>query len=357
MPNSAVETSPSERPELTTKIHWESLPRLAVLVGPAGIGKTRASLDYFARLLKESKNPFANDILYLLPSAEHRERITDLILRKERSGFFGERVTTFDHLMQEFLKAEDFSFATDVGRKFLLTEIAAAKGTEYFARVKEMPGFLQKVSDFVGELKESLVSVEKFREKVTKLCARHPEIAAKYEELLQIYETYEKQLKELGLRDTRDRMRLLAEQEKSAGRGKFRQLFVDGFFDFSKSQYEFLRWLSKRSERVVLTLTLDSNAERKGLFEIPLQTLAELKKLGFTPIFLTESTNHRSVSPALRHVERNLFGPPRRDGGAVDDSLFILEATGIQGEIEMIAREIRRQIRSHEPRLNFSDIG
>ena len=124
----------------------DSLPRLSVLAGPAGIGKTHFLLGNFSRLLRDSKNPFERDLLYLLPSAEHRERITDLILRKEMKGFAGDRVLTFDRLMQELLKAGDWALVTDAERKFLLEEILPEKSGEYFAVVRDLPGFLEKMS-------------------------------------------------------------------------------------------------------------------------------------------------------------------------------------------------------------------
>ena len=236
-----------------------TLPRLAVLVGPAGIGKTRFCLSYFSHLLHESKSPFTQDLLYLLPSAEHRERVIDLFLRKEKSGFFGERVSTLSRLMQGFLKGGDFLWATDVDRRYLLSEIVAEKAGAYFREAAAFPGFLEKMSDFVGELKESLISLEDFKKGVIKLKKASPEIQEKYEALLQIYETYEKRLAALDYRDHRDGLSLLKgiTHEKKGKGLQFKHLFLDGFFDFSRSQLEFLRWLSERSEKVTLTLTVD----------------------------------------------------------------------------------------------------
>ncbi len=351
-----------------------NLPRLAVLVGPAGIGKTRFLLENFSRLVQESDNPFRQDVLLILPTAEHRERMVDLMLRKEGSGFFGERVTTLSRLMKEFLKAGDLSWATDVERRFLLTEILAEKGGAYFQEVATFPGFLEKMNDFVGELKESLISLEEFRKGVGKLKKSFPDTAEKYETLLAIYETYERRLTALGYRDHRDALSLLKEipSEKKGKTSLFRHLFLDGFFDFSPSQLEFLRWLSERSERVTLTLSVDPSRKAEGLFEVPLETLKELEALGFEVVPFEGKTNERATSPELRQIEKNLFrenpnvgAPFMEPTGAINaalphsktcraPTLMILEATGIRGEVEMIAREIRKRVRGGN--LNFSDI-
>jgi len=345
---------------------------LTVLAGPAGIGKTQLCLEHFFKLRK--------DMLYLLPSAEHRERILDLMLRKEGAGFFGERVLTFNRLMQQLLKAGDFALVTDAQSRFLLSDLVTHYAGDYFAAVRDFPGFLETVSDFLGELKESLVSLEQFRRSVARLKKARPEWAAKYDALLKIYEGYENRMEERGLRDHRDGLFLLKEAgtKNNFSLPKFKHLFVDGFFDFSKSQLEFLRWLAERSERITLAMTLDRSPERKRLFEIPLQTLEALEEIGFQTVDLADLPNQRTASPALAHIEKNIFRHsesfarhPEAPKGPKDleilrfaqddvrqpprnDDVLILEATGIRGEIEMIAREIRRLVRIHG--YHFSDV-
>ncbi len=346
----------------------QSFPRLAALVGPAGIGKTQFCLENFSRLLQENKNPFSQDLLYILPTAEHRERIIDLILRKNMSGFLGERVVTLNRLMQGLLKAGDFYLATDAERRFLLRDILSQQTSGYFSTVREFPGFIEKTADFIGEMKESMVSLPNFREKISRLKKARPELADKYQSLLEIYEAYENRLEGLNLKDHRDGIFLLEGQEK---RPKFRHLFIDGFFDFSLSQLGFLKWLAGCSDRITLTLSMDLSPERKTLFQIPGTTLKDLEKIGFEIVDFSKKENQRTSAAGLRHAERNLFSPhpsplPEGEGDKVQpspsqgegrvrvDSFLILEATGIRGEVEMIARQIRKIIRAE--RLNFSDV-
>jgi len=350
------EASLLETEDFQSPIRWESLPRLALLAGPAGIGKTQGSLEYFSHLIQTSENPFLRDVLYILPSAEHRERIIDLMLRKERRGFFGERVTTFNRLMQELLKGGDHVLATDAQRRFLLSELLSNHAGEYFSAVRDLPGFLETLGDFLGELKESMVSLEAFRFAVRRLKKLCPEWSPKYEAFLKIYEGYENRLETLGIRDHRDGLFLLRETSERKGHGlpKFRHLFVDGFFDFSKSQMEFLGWLAERSGRVTLAMTVDLAEERKGLFEIPLETIRMLERIGFQVVDLRECINHRTSSETLAHIEHNLFADRRRTASVAEPDILILEATGIRGEIEMIAREIRRMVKVRG--LHFSDV-
>lgn len=337
-------------------LDWKRFPRLTLLAGPAGIGKTQALIDHFLDLLSEGDDPFSQDILYLLPTAEHRERIVDLLLRKEAKGFFGDRVTTLSRLMQQLLKTGGFTWVTDAQRRFILRDIVLKHAGDYFSQVREFPGFLEKISESVGELKESMMRAGEFRKAVDQLKKKRPALASKYDSLLQIYRQYDERLEALGMRDHRDGLAFLREMHLQEKNGPvFKHLFVDGFFDFSPSQLEFLRWLSGRSKRITLTLTLDPSKERKTLFEIPLKTLTALEALGFERIDLSEEENKRTLSPALCHAESRLFSPSAEKMESPGDSIKIFEATGLRGEAEMIAREIRRLMRTL-PRLNFSDI-
>jgi ATP-dependent helicase/DNAse subunit B len=190
-------------------LKFDSLPRFSVLAGPAGIGKTRFLLENFSELLQKSPRPFERGILYLLPSAEHRERVVDLMLRKDLKVFFGERVTTFNRLMQERLKTGDFSLITDAERQFLLSEILSSGEKGYFSDAAVFPGLLQKISEFIGELKESLVPLDSFRQRAKVLEKKRPEFSEKYRSLVEIYTSYESKLEALGIRDYRDSLSLL----------------------------------------------------------------------------------------------------------------------------------------------------
>ena len=90
------------------KMRRSSHPRLTLLVGPAGSGKTQICTNEFEKALQNSENLLENDYLFILPTAEHRSRIIDLILRRSLKGFFQTRITTIDRALKEFLKLGGF---------------------------------------------------------------------------------------------------------------------------------------------------------------------------------------------------------------------------------------------------------
>lgn len=330
-------------------------PNLTLLIGSAGSGKTHFCTQAFVEALRKSKNPLADDLLFILPTAEHRARTIDLVLRKELGGFFQRRITTFDRSLHELLRLGGLEFASDVMRRMILSEILSRVQLDYFQTSAQTRGFLELVSRVIVEFKDQLIRPDELKQKLEEIKKQFPEFAAKYDDLSQIYEAYDEELKKRGLIDQRDSLRLL---EEGLNRGEFKdpqlkRVWIDGFSDFSKLQLAFIEFLTRHADEVTATLTLDSNPYRKALFETVSRTQAALLDMGFQLRELKDK-NHRSLNSSLEHLERHLFSRERPNKAQPDPAIQIFEATGFQGEMEMVAREIKRIVGAFG--YHFSDI-
>ncbi len=343
-------------------------PKLILLLGPAGCGKTQFCTEAFEESLKESNDPLKDHLLFILPTAEHRARTIDLILRKGLGGFFQRRITTFDRALKEFLKLGGVDFATDVTRRIILKEILGRLELQYFNDAQKTNGFLDLIAHTVIELKEYLIRPEDLQKKLAVLKKEFPDFSEKYDDLAQIYEAYEQELKSRNLTDQRDSLRLL---EEGLSRGEFESpnlahVWIDGFSDFSKLQLSFIEFLTRHADEITITLTLDQDPLRASLFELLSQTRAALEDIGFKTKWMEEK-NHRAQTDELRHLEKNLFransslqgrGQSKIEAEITEKSsphsIRIFEATGLAGEMEMIAREIKKLIRGNQ--YHFSDI-
>jgi len=330
-------------------------PNLILLVGPAGCGKTHHSIEAFEDALKESQNLLADDLLFIFPTAEHRARAIDLVLRRGLPGFFQRRITTFDRALKEFLKLGGFDFATDVTRRIILREILHRTEFQYFKGAVDQSGFLELLGKMIVELKEYLISPEEFNRRLVPLKKRFPEFELKYADLEKVYEAYERELKKRGLIDQRDSLRLL---EEGLERGEFsdpklRKVWIDGFSDFSKLQFSFIEFLTRHADEVTVTLTVEDDPLRQVLFQVVLATQTVLEDMGFQKKWMKDK-DYRSSGKMLQHLEKNLFREGNVTKVPTDTSIQIFEATGLLGEMEMIAREIKRLVRAKG--YNFSDI-
>ena len=111
-----------------------------ILIGSAGSGKTHQILDEFEAHLRVS-DPLAQDSFFLLPSAEHTDRIITLLLQRGIKGFFFRRITTLSSLLSQVFPAGDSLFISSASRFMIFREIFETRSWDYFAAVQKTPGF------------------------------------------------------------------------------------------------------------------------------------------------------------------------------------------------------------------------
>lgn len=333
-----------------------------LLVGPAGCGKTHALLDAFEAALSGATDPLAEDSFFVVPSAEHTERVVSLIMQRGLKGFFHKRVTTLSRLAGEIFRVSDISVASSLTRTMIIKDLVRENAWDYFEEVCEQPGFLGLMAQFITELKESCVPAGVFRERMNMLKGFEPAYSAKYEALADFYEQYEVRLEKQGLRDNQDALRIFRERKKKIDDPppRFKSIWIDGFFDFSNLQLEYFRELSAVTENITITLTKEEGNGAEEAFEAVSRTQQDLEKLGFKVQFM-KPHSYRAEKPALLFLQKNLFSSqtfphpvplpkgegkkkclfPREKLGEGPD-IVMLDAIGTEGEIEMIARQIHK---------------
>ena len=310
-------------------------PQLTLLAGPAGSGKTHFCTQAFEAALKESKDPLADDLLFILPTAEHRTRTIDLVLRHGSGGFFQRRITTFDRALRELLRLGGFDFASDVTRRIILSGILSRLPLAYFQKGAHTKGFLELASHSIVEFKEHLIRPEELKKRLEGIKKQFSEFAPKYDDLFRIYEAYDEELKKRNLIDQRDSLKLL---EEGLTRGepkdpKLKRVWIDGFSDFSKLQLAFIEFLARHADEVTVTLTRDQNPYRESLFEIVSETHTALLDMGFQTKWMNEK-NYRTENAVLKHLEQNLFSqekpphlyPPPPVGGGRERGLVSIDS-------------------------------
>ena len=316
-----------------------------LFIGPAGCGKTHRLLDSFEAALSNADDPLAADLFFVVPSAEHTERVVSLLIQRGLKGFFHKRVTTLSRLAGDVFRVTDIPVASSLTRTMIVRDLVRENAWDYFEGVCEQPGFPGLMAQFVTELKESCVLPEVFRERMNALKGFEPAYGAKYEALADFYEQYEVRLEKQGLRDSQDALRIFRERKKKteAPLTRFKGIWVDGFFDFSNLQLEYLRELSAITEDITITLTKeDQSQDREDAFEAVSRTEHDLAKLGFKAQIM-KSRSWRTEKPPLLFLQKNIFS--QRSSGSVpepEQDIVMLDAIGTEGEIELVARQIHK---------------
>ena len=384
-------------------------PDLQLLCQPAGSGKTYHCLRIFRQALSNQPSGFDRRSFFILPSREHVNRVNDLLLRDFSSssaplkGLIHPAVLTINEFLNHLAGISTANTPGDILRLFLIKSILAENPLEYYEAAKRHRGFAELAGDFIAETKASGISPEELEKLASVARETGPLFAKKMRDLALIFKTYDQKLRGFGLEEPEDLLKDFSDFARERARALNLDLVIlDGFFHFSYAQKEFIRTLTRISQRVVVTLTLDKNADRGHVFAYPEETRQALLAMGFKEAGATGAKNHRAKAAPLVILERTLFSRASRPGlpdqaadrsqpelsrasrpglpdqtadrsmtelsradrpGRPDQTadrslrgqtaVHIFEATGVSGEIEMIAREIRRLYR--EGAYHFSD--
>ena len=324
---------------------------LELLASPPGTGKTHHCIEIFREEILKSKGGIESRSFFVLPSREHAERIQNLILRKEVAGLFNVHILTINELVARLVGSSQGSRPTDSIRRSVIRAILEEGDFPYFQAVKELPGFHALLADAVKEFKSNLLSIADF-ERRAQMLLKNPAFKLRYKDFSILLKKYEARLEALGLSEVEDEIRDLS--GKNAPEESMDLVIFDGFYDFTLAQRRLLLAVAKTAQRVVVTLTVGTDFERRSeLFYYSLKTREFLKSAGFKEKKLP-AKNHRVRNEALLFLEKNIFLESPKPQAAPPKSIRILEASNARDEIIAIAREIRRIYRAGN--THFSDI-
>ena len=312
-----------------------------LLLGPAGCGKTTLVLKSFQKTLSPSDSSLNPKTFFIVPSVEHTERVVSLLVQNGVKGFFNDRVTTLSGLIKNIFSTADFKLASKLLQSSIVRNLLRDGVGEYFRGMEEKTGLLNLLLKFITEVKDSFITPEDFRERMNTLKRFENASAAKYETLASFYEGYEEELGRRGFLDKQDILKLFIDQKKKniASPIIFDDLWIDGFFDFSNIQIEYLKEISLMTKNITVTLTAED--DRRNSFESIEATRKNLLGIGFK-IREMEAPSFRTKSSSFRLIQENLFSEKRQKLSQKfsPKDIMLLDAVGREGEIELIARKI-----------------
>jgi len=338
--------------------------RVTIVVGPPRSGKTQRVLSRYQRLLAENAPGTA---LCLVPTWRAAEEVRWRLIEGMGPGCFSPGVMTFEKFADAILEAapEPVRPITRLMKRHLVRKTIddqLAQGRlSHFGPIARSSGLVDLICRFIAELKRLEIWPEHFQQ-----ACRTRGITQKDEELWEIYDRYQQNLREHQLYDAEGRFwsaRDLLEKgtsptespptenvgsptESPPTTGPFAGLklvVADGFTDFTRTQHEILQILARRVEELLITLPLEPRPRRDDLLAKPLMTLAELRRRHGQPAIEELARPQRPDWPAMAHLESTLFLDPRRARPADDTTgVEILAAARRLGEIELIGARIKR---------------
>lgn len=332
---------------------------IEILAGAAGTGKTDYLLDcYRFALINGQRIQRPGRTLWLSPTQRVCDQVRRQLIGPELPVILAPQVFTFDGFADRLLE-----FSSDVMRplpqvmqRVLARQIIASQlangQIQHFRGIARTSGFLDVVLQLIAELKREEAWPEDFEAACKQRGTRPAD-----QEFIGIYRQYQEVLQQHQRYDSEGRF--WSARDRLANNGwhpftDFELVVVDGFSDFTHTQYEILAMLATRAERMSVSLPLEDPLRRPDLFAKPFVARRRLEKLTAcrtivyaypdpeTDVAKAES-NASGLSATLNHVASNLFSNPRElQRAALANGLEVLAVTGMTGEVRAVAERVKR---------------
>ncbi len=327
-----------------------------IVVGPARSGKTGLLLKGYREFLRTLQwDQLAGEGLWLCPSHRSVAALRDTLVEGNTEGFLDPRLMTFAQFA-ETVVAKSARLVRPISRlqqrrilQRVVKRLLDEDKLRHFAPVAATPGFLLQVGQWIAELKRQDIWAEDFRKRVGDPRDR---------DLSNIYGAYQRELQIGNLYDAEGRFwaaREVLQDQPAVGNQDFGLVVVDGFTDFTTAQFDILQILAQRSARLNISLTGDPDCLETGnetdgrtlLFAKVRNTLARLREL-LPDAVLQPCVPTHWANASLQQAEKRLFAHSELE--STDETptesqpigVEIFAANGNQGEIEEIARRVKR---------------
>jgi ATP-dependent helicase/nuclease subunit B len=296
----------------------------------------------------------AGAALLLTPAYAYASaRREELLLGASLPGAWGNPVREFNDFARYLLEAEgrEVRLLGDFERLLILEGclggMEASGGLSLFHAEAQpdtaagmTPGLARHLLRVITQLKQAAIEPEDFQGRVERAGAAPIDQA-----VAQVYAAYQDALKATGHYDVpglyweAERHCLGAAPKALHG---IRLLALDGFDDFTPSQFRLIQALSRQVDRLVFGLNLDPAPDRADLYARSIETAQQIRQR-----FEVLETN-AGLTPPKRYSDfaaTTVFwrDPPRAIEGLTPD-LEIHTHADVLHEIESIARKIKRLI-------------
>ncbi len=339
---------------------------LTLILGRAGSGKSELCLREINDRIEESA--FSFPLIYLVPKQSSFQAEYALATSAPRGGSIRAQALSFKRLawkiMQETGERQAF-FLDDTGKSMLMQRILQEnkRKLRLFRHAGEQPGTLAHLVQFYNEMKRYCLVSSSLGEILEQKKGEIPLLLQdKLADLSLIMGEMERCM-EGHYQDGEDTLGALIRKIPESKYLDGAEIWVDGFYDFTRLEYRVLQSLLPVSRKITVTLCLDRDypPEEKLPANSPFYsatlTMRRLMQgasaLGAPcrKVFLGGKGRPRwSDNTILGHLEQNLYRFPARPcpalpGGRKTASLVLATAQKRRHEVESAARAIIRQVR------------
>ena len=318
---------------------------LKLLLGRAGTGKTTEILETMAR--EGERRPQ----LLIVPEQHSHDAERQLCAVGGNGVSLCAEVLSFTRLASRV-----FSVAgglaepvLDAGGRLLLMDVAL-KAVEdrlkVYVRPSRKPPFLTQLAATVDECKGANISPERLFEVAGQV---EGESGDKFYDLALICGAYEAYCEQRGA-DPRDKLTRLARALEGCPWGEGRDIYLDGFTDFTVQERQVLEKLVGQANSVTVALTCDGMAgDEEDVFGPARRTARRLlelaKRMGVESEVRVRSEKGAAVARGIARVEEHLFEAVLPVFEETPEGVELYRAMSPYSEVERAAAELARLVR------------
>ncbi|HHW31951.1 MAG TPA: helicase-exonuclease AddAB subunit AddB [Clostridiaceae bacterium] len=342
---------------------------LRLIYGRAGSGKSRYCLEDIKSRLRQ---PGSSPLILIVPEQFSFQCEKNLIKAVGDRGTERAEVLSFRRIAYRvFGEVGGLSRKniTPAGKSILIYSILeeVKNDLKVFAKSVKQKGFINSVSEIIGELKRYDVSPIELKNMADKI-SDNVLLRDKLREISLIYEIYETRLHE-NYTEPEDHLGELCNKLEISRQFDGGEFWIDEFSGFTPQEFKVIEKLLLKAERVNICLCTDclSSEDYTGsldIFTSVINTAEKLIRLAKKnnipvedPVCLKGDGNvlpRFKESSEMQHLESQFYSFPYKiyDKSTTDISIFA--ASNIYTEIEEIARDITRLCR--EEGFKYRDI-
>ena len=336
---------------------------LQLYLGSAGSGK---SYQMYKNIIEESqKNPETN-YLIIVPEQFTLQTQKDIVSMHPNHGVMNVDILSFMRFAYRIFDevgGNDSPILEDTGKSMVIRKVVAKKSKELilFGVGVKKTGFINELKSLLSEFYQYNIRPDDF-EQMMDISAKKPVLKAKLHDIRTIYEGFADFMKERYI-TAEEILVVLSKVIDESEWLKNSVICLDGFTGFTPCQNEILAKMMSLAKKVMVTVTIDpreplgAKDAEYSLFGLSQKTIEKLNEIADTtktkiekPIYVQDKDECRVPyrflsSPALAHLERNLFRYPYEIYDKEEDEISIHSAKNPEAEIAFVVREIRRLIR------------
>ncbi len=341
---------------------------LKFIFGASGAGKSRLLYeDIIRRAAENTKQNF----LIIVPDQFTMQTQKDLVLLNDKGGILNIDVLSFgrlNHRIMEEVGREDIPVLDDTGKSLVLQKVAAGMKEELpvLGSFLHKQGYIHEVKSAISEFMQYGIGTED----VAKLIAyaeKRGALVQKLKDLEKLYKGFSDYIQGnfITTEETLDVLR------RSLGKSRILPgsvVVFDGFTGFTPIQNRVIQELMCVCDEVIVTVVMGEGENpyeldgEQRLFHLSKKTVADLNKLakeadvprGQDVFVVQKDKNRFAKSPALAHLEQNLFRYSTTPFSGAQSEIEIFETTTPKDEVHQTGLKIRDLVR--EQGLAYRDI-